>query len=116
MGQGGATGQGGAGGASPCAGGIDTECEKCAFAKCQMQAQKCADHSMCDAQGNPTSGCLKLVECAAKQCGGSDFACVSTKCSKELQGAGGLGGAGTQAALALGTCVQMKCAKECTMQ
>lgn len=103
----------GSGGANNCFLGIDTECKKCAYNKCKEKAQACADHSMCNAQGKPTSGCLLLVECAATKCGATDLQCVLTMCGKEIESAGGASGPGAQAALALGQCVQQVCSAEC---
>lgn len=76
------------------------------------EALACADESTCDAMGEPTAGCLALVNCAALKCN-ADVACVIDKCAKELESAGGIAGAGTAAAQALGTCVQGKCSNEC---
>lgn len=99
-------------GAGTCAQGLDTACEQCGAAKCMSEALACADESSCDANGEPTSGCLALVNCAALQCN-ADLTCVLDKCAKELESAGGIAGAGTAAAQALGTCVQSNCEAEC---
>src|SRR5262245_51110198 len=50
----------GAGGGNGCQGGIDNPCEMCAAAQCTQLALDCANKSMCDANGEPTSGCLLL--------------------------------------------------------
>ena len=99
-------------GGGTCAMGLDTECEKCGAAKCMTEALACADESTCDAMGEPTAGCLALVNCAALKCN-ADLPCILDKCAKELESAGGIAGAGTAAAQALGTCVQGKCSNEC---
>jgi hypothetical protein len=99
-------------GGGTCAQGLDTACEKCGAEKCMKEALACADESQCDANGEPTGGCLALVNCAALECN-ADLACVIDKCAKQLESAGGIAGAGTAAAQALGTCVQGSCATEC---
>jgi hypothetical protein len=76
------------------------------------EALACADESTCDAAGEPTGGCLALVNCAALNCN-ADLSCIFDKCAKELESAGGIAGAGTAAAQTLGTCVQEKCSNEC---
>lgn len=99
-------------GGGTCAQGLDTECEKCGAAKCMTEALACADSSTCDGSGEPTGGCLALVNCAALKCN-ADITCVLDKCAKELESAGGIAGAGVAAAQALGTCVQGQCMNEC---
>jgi hypothetical protein len=100
----------GMGGGGDCEAGIDNACEMCAADSCTTEAQACADLSVCDAAGEPTSGCLSLVYCAVEKCGGADLACVSDMCSEELEGAGS---DGLAAATTLGDCVEMECEMEC---
>jgi hypothetical protein len=94
--------------------GIDNPCEQCGAAKCAKEAEQCAASSTCDEKGEPEGGCLALVQCAAVKCGGGDdVQCVLSMCGDELASAGGVSGAGTAAAQALGACIGTSCANEC---
>ena len=74
-------------------------CECCAAEKCFGVLQTCCN----------TTGCYGVVKCVVKtMCSG--IACYNpSTCKAEIDAAGGLLGAGTQAAQKVGDCVLSQC-------
>jgi hypothetical protein len=89
-------GGGGSGGASSCV--ASGHCEICAEAQCTSDWNSCC----------ATAGCTALSRCVFDNCGADPFAltCIQTMCATEYAAAGGLGGPGSTAGIALGSCLQ----------
>jgi hypothetical protein len=102
-GSGGSGGAGGSGGSGGSGGGAavcipDGHCEVCAEAECTTQWNACCG----------TTGCITLSRCVFEKCDADPTAltCINAMCPTEYAAAGGLGGPGSVAGLALGNCLQ----------
>jgi hypothetical protein len=93
-----------------CTASFDTPCETCGASACSAETQACIGQSTCDALGEPTAGCLALVQCATEKCGGFDLACIVSMCGDEL---GSCSGECQSVASNLGECVTTNCSAEC---
>ena len=102
----GGSGVGGAGGMLTCVPGGGTgdscvptgHCEICAEGQCMSDWNTCCS----------TTGCVALSRCVFDKCNADPFAltCIESMCTTEYAAAGGLGGPGSVAGIALGNCLQ----------
>ena len=94
----GGNGAGGSGGNMMPACAPSGACEVCAAAECVTDWNTCC----------AATGCITLAQCAVANCSSNvtDVVCLQAMCPNELAGAGGPGGAGALAGLALGQCLE----------
>jgi hypothetical protein len=89
-------GTGGSGGSGSCT--PSGDCEVCAEAQCTSDWNTCCS----------TTGCIALSRCVFDKCDADPYAltCINSMCASEYAAAGGLGGPGALAGIALGSCLQ----------